>query len=77
MTHILAEPSPHCTADPAAIETHLSTIFTGTDHPWSDPPSCVPEFNQPTTPDELAFLTAPITPSEVASRLQRMKNTAP
>ena len=77
MTHILAEPSPHCTADPAAIETHLSTIFTGTDHPWSDPPPCVPEFNQPTTPDELAFLTAPITPSEVASRLQRMKNTAP
>ncbi|EFX69716.1 hypothetical protein DAPPUDRAFT_113333 [Daphnia pulex] len=77
MTHILAEPSPYCAADPAAIEAHLSTIFSGTDHPWSDPPPCVPEFTQTTTPEELTFLTAPITPREVANRLQRMKNTAP
>lgn len=77
MTHILDEPSPYCAADPAAIEAHLSTIFSGTDHPWSDPPPCVPEFTQTTTPEELTFLTAPITPREVANRLQRMKNTAP
>lgn len=77
MNHILAEPSPHCAADPEAIKTHLSTIFAGTDHPWAEPPQCVPEFNHPTTPDELAYLTAPITPCEVSSRLQRMKNTAP
>jgi hypothetical protein len=77
MTHILAEPSPHCAADPAEIETHLSTIFSGTDHPWIDPPPCVPEFTQTTTPDELTFITAPITPREVSCRLQRMKNTAP
>ena len=62
MTHILAEPSPHCAADPAAIETHLSAIFSGTDHPWSDPPPCVPEFTQTTTPDAFTSLTAPITP---------------
>ncbi|XP_046640334.1 uncharacterized protein LOC124324536 [Daphnia pulicaria] len=77
MTHILAEPSPYCAAEPAAIETHLTTIFAGEEHPWSDPPACVPAFDQPTTPDELAFLTAPITPLEVSFRLQRMKNTAP
>jgi len=77
MTHILAEPSPYCVADSAAIEDHLSTIFSATDHPWSDPPPCVPEFTQTTTPEEFSFLTAPITPREVSHRLQRMKNTAP
>ena len=77
MTHILADPSPYCASDTKTIETHLTTMFAGTDHPWSAPPSCVPAFDQPTTPDEHAFLTAPITPLEVSTRLQRMKNTAP
>ena len=77
MTHILADPSPYCASDTKTIETHLTTMFAGTDHPWSAPPSCVPAFDQPTTPDEHAFLTAPITPLEVSTRLQRMKITAP
>ena len=77
MTHILAEPSPYCTAEPLDIETHLSTMFAGDDHPWTEPPSCVPNFDHPTTPDEHAFLTAPVTPLEVSDRLSRMKNTAP
>ena len=77
MYHITSGPTPHCEAGKEAIHKHLLDMFAGIDHTWTDPPAVVPEINSPSTPEEEAFLTKPITPAQVAARLARMKNTAP
>ncbi len=75
--HIFSGPSPHCHIDSARIHRHLSDMFAGDQHVWSDPPPDVPNLSTPSSDAERRLLISPFTPAGVAARLSRMKNTAP
>ena len=74
---ILSEPPTYCKSTEEEIFNHLSSMFSGEEHQWTEPPEDVPDFSIPSSEVEREVLLRRVDPVEAASRLARMGNTAP